>query len=185
VLIDGVNVKDYSLNNLRDGIGMVLQKNLLFSGSIGYNLRWGDANATDEEIIRAAEHSAAHKFVSTFTDGYETSLDKGGMNLSGGQKQRLCIARALIKKPKILILDDSTSAVDTATEKQIREAFATDLPDCTKIIIAQRISSVQDADFIIVMNDGRITGVGTHSQLLDSNEEYGEIYYSQMDKKEA
>ena len=184
VLIDGVNVKDYSLTNLRDGIGMVLQKNLLFSGSIGYNLRWGDAEATDEEMIRAAEHSAAHKFVSTFTEGYETTLDKGGMNLSGGQKQRLCIARALLKKPKILILDDSTSAVDTATEAQIREAFATDLPDCTKIIIAQRISSVQDADFIIVMNDGKITGIGTHQQLLDTNEEYGEIYYSQTDRKE-
>ena len=184
VLIDGVNVKDYSLNNLRDGIGMVLQKNLLFSGSIEYNLRWGDDDATDEEMIRAAEHSAAHKFVSTFTEGYETLLDKGGMNLSGGQKQRLCIARALLKKPKILILDDSTSAVDTATESQIREAFATDLPDCTKIIIAQRISSVKDADFIIVMNDGKITGIGTHQQLLDSNEEYGEIYYSQTDRKE-
>ena len=184
VLIDGVNVKDYSLNNLRDGIGMVLQKNLLFSGSIEYNLRWGDDDATDEEMIRAAEHSAAHKFVSTFTEGYETLLDKGGMNLSGGQKQRLCIARALLKKPKILILDDSTSAVDTATEAQIREAFATDLPDCTKIIIAQRISSVKDADFIIVMNDGKITGIGTHQQLLDTNEEYGEIYYSQTDRKE-
>ena len=184
VLIDGVNVKDYSLTNLRDGIGMVLQKNLLFSGSIGYNLRWGDADATDEEMIRAAEHSAAHKFVSTFTEGYETTLDKGGMNLSGGQKQRLCIARALLKKPKILILDDSTSAVDTATEAQIRDAFATDLPDCTKIIIAQRISSVKDADFIIVMNDGKITGIGTHQQLLDTNEEYGEIYYSQTDRKE-
>ncbi len=185
VLIDGINVKDYSLTNLRNGIGMVLQKNLLFSGSIEYNLRWGDADATDEEMIRAAEHSAAHKFVSTFNDGYETSLDKGGTNLSGGQKQRLCIARALLKKPKILILDDSTSAVDTATEKQIREAFATDLPDCTKIIIAQRISSVKDADFIIVMDDGCITGIGTHEQLLDTNEEYGEIYYSQMDRKEA
>ena len=185
VLIDGVNVKDYSLVNLRDGIGMVLQKNLLFSGSIDYNLRWGDKNATDEEIIRAAEHSAAHKFVSTFKYGYETALEKGGMNLSGGQKQRLCIARALIKKPKILILDDSTSAVDTATEKQIREAFATDLPDCTKIIIAQRISSVKDADSIIVMNDGCITGIGTHEQLIENNEEYSEIYYSQMDRKEA
>ena len=185
VTIDGVNVKDYSLVNLRDGIGMVLQKNLLFSGSIDYNLRWGDPDATDEEMIRAAEHSAAHKFVSTFNDGYNTTLDKGGMNLSGGQKQRLCIARALLKKPKILILDDSTSAVDTATEAQIREAFATDLPDCTKIIIAQRISSVKDADFIIVMNDGRVTGIGTHDQLLEGNEEYGEIYYSQMDRKEA
>ena len=185
VLIDGVNVKDYSLTNLRDGIGMVLQKNLLFSGSIDYNLRWGNELASEDEIIRASEHSAAHKFVSTFKDGYETLLDKGGMNLSGGQKQRLCIARALLKKPKILILDDSTSAVDTATEKQIREAFATDLPDCTKIIIAQRISSVMDADFIVVMNDGCITGIGTHDQLLESNEEYSEIYYSQMDKKEA
>lgn len=185
VLIDGVNVKDYSLVNLRDGIGMVLQKNLLFSGDIGYNLRWGNADATDAEMIRAAEHSAAHKFVSTFNDGYMTVLDKGGMNLSGGQKQRLCIARALLKKPKILILDDSTSAVDTATEKQIRDAFATDLPDCTKIIIAQRISSVMDADSIIVMNDGKITGIGTHDWLLENNEEYSEIYYSQMDKKEA
>ena len=185
VLVDGINVKDYSLTNLRDGIGMVLQKNLLFSGSIEYNLRWGNSEATDEEMIRASEHSASHKFVSTFTDGYETNLDKGGMNLSGGQKQRLCIARALLKKPKIIILDDSTSAVDTATEKQIRDAFATDLHGCTKIIIAQRISSVKDADNIIVMNDGRITGIGTHEYLLENNEEYSEIYYSQMDKKEA
>ena len=185
VLIDGRNVRDYSLTHLRNGIGMVLQKNLLFSGTIGYNLRWGDENASDDDMIRAASHSAAHKFVSTFADGYDTVLDKGGMNLSGGQKQRLCIARALLKKPKILILDDSTSAVDTATEAQIREAFATDLPDCTKIIIAQRISSVKDADQIIVMNDGRITGVGTHDELLQNNEEYGEIYYSQMDRKEA
>lgn len=185
VLIDGVNVKDYSLVNLRDGIGMVLQKNLLFSGTIAENLRWGDMNATDEEMIRAAEHSAAHKFVSTFTDGYDTELEKGGMNLSGGQKQRLCIARALLKKPKILILDDSTSAVDTATEAQIRSAFATDLQGCTKIIIAQRISSVMAADRIIVMNDGKITGIGTHDELLESNAEYSEIYYSQMDKKEA
>ena len=185
VLIDGVNVKDYSLVNLRDGIGMVLQKNLLFSGSIGYNLRWGDADATDEEMIRAAEHSAAHKFVSTFNDGYESILDKGGSNLSGGQKQRLCIARALLKKPQIIILDDSTSAVDTATEKQIRDAFATDLQGCTKIIIAQRISSVKDCDAIIVMDDGSITGIGTHDELLNSNETYSEIYYSQMDRKEA
>ena len=185
VTIDGINVKDYSLVNLRDGIGMVLQKNLLFSGTIAENLRWGDLEATDEEMIRAAEHSAAHKFVSTFADGYDTELEKGGMNLSGGQKQRLCIARALLKKPRILILDDSTSAVDTATEAQIRAAFATDLQGCTKIIIAQRISSVKDADEIVVMNDGRITGIGTHEELLESNAEYSEIYYSQMDKKEA
>ncbi len=185
VLIDGVNVKDYSLVGLRDGIGMVLQKNLLFSGSIAENLRWGDGDASDEEMKTAAAHSAADKFVSTFTEGYDTILDKGGMNLSGGQKQRLCIARALLKKPKILILDDSTSAVDTATEAQIRRAFKEELPDCTKIIIAQRISSVKDADEIIVMNDGKITGVGTHEQLLQGNAEYSEIYYSQMDKKEA
>lgn len=185
VLVDGINVKDYSLVNLRDGIGMVLQKNLLFSGSIADNLRWGDMEASDEEMQTAAEHSAAHKFVSTFNDGYDTILDKGGMNLSGGQKQRLCIARALLKKPKILILDDSTSAVDTATEAQIRWALKNDLPECTKIIIAQRISSVKDADKIIVMNDGKITGIGTHEELIESNEEYSEIYYSQMDKKEA
>lgn len=185
VLIDGINVKDYSLVNLRDGIGIVLQKNLLFSGTISDNLRWGDNDATDEELITASEHSAAHKFISTFGDGYHTMLDKGGMNLSGGQKQRLCIARALLKKPKILILDDSTSAVDTATEAQIRSALKNDLPECTKLIIAQRISSVMDADKIIVMNDGRITGVGTHEYLLDNNAEYSEIYYSQMDRKEA
>ena len=185
VTIDGVNVKDYSLTGLRDGIGMVLQKNLLFSGSIAYNLRWGKGDATDEEMITAADHSAAHKFVSTFSDGYDSQVEKGGANLSGGQKQRLCIARALLKKPKILILDDSTSAVDTATEAQIRESFAIDLPDCTKIIIAQRISSVMDADTIVVMNDGKITGMGTHSELLESNEEYSEIYNSQMDRKGA
>ena len=185
VLIDGENVKNYSLENLRAGIGVVLQKNLLFSGTIADNLRWGDMEASDEEIVTASRHSAADKFVSTFKDGYDTMLEKGGLNLSGGQKQRLCIARALLKKPKILILDDSTSAVDTATEAQIREALRSDLPECTKIIIAQRISSVKDADIIIVMNDGQITGIGTHDELLSTNGEYGEIYYSQMDKKEA
>ncbi len=184
VLIDGINVKDYSLVNLRDGIGMVLQKNLLFSGSIAENLRWGDQNATDEEMIEAAKYAAADKFVSSFADGYESMLDKGGSNVSGGQKQRLCIARAMLKKPKILILDDSTSAVDTATERQIREAFTNALSDTTKIIIAQRISSVKYAEQIIVMDDGVITGIGTHEQLLDSNPQYTEIYYSQMDKKE-
>lgn len=185
VLIDGVNVKDYSLVNLRDGVGMVLQKNLLFSGSISENLRWGDENADDDELKRFSNYAAADKFVSSFKEGYATMLDKGGMNLSGGQKQRLCIARALLKKPKILILDDSTSAVDTATESQIRYALANSLPECTKIIIAQRISSVMDAQQIIVMNDGVITGIGTHEELLKNNTEYLEIYNSQMDKKEA
>ncbi len=185
ILIDGVNVKDYSLVNLRDGIGMVLQKNLLFSGTISENLRWGNENASDEEIKEFATYAAADKFISTFKEGYETMLDKGGTNLSGGQKQRVCIARALVKQPKILILDDSTSAVDTATETQIREAFAKSIPNCTKIIIAQRISSVKDAEQIIVMNDGQITGIGTHEELLVSNSEYYEIYSSQTDNREA
>ena len=183
VLIDGIDVKDYSLKNLREGVGMVLQKNLLFSGTISENLRWGDREATDEDILVASKYAAADKFVSSFKDGYETMLDKGGANVSGGQKQRLCIARAMLKKPKILILDDSTSAVDTATERQIREALTTALSDTTKIIIAQRISSVKDAEQIIVMNDGVITGIGTHEELLLNNTEYNEIYYSQMDKE--
>lgn len=185
ILIDGVNVKDYSLKNLRDGVGMVLQKNLLFSGSIVDNLRWGDESADMDEIKLAASHAAADKFVASFPDEYDTMLDKGGANISGGQKQRLCIARALLKKPKILILDDSTSAVDTATEKQIREALTGDLAECTKIIIAQRISSVMEADSIIVMNEGRVTGIGKHTELLKNNTEYQEIYYSQMDKEVA
>ena len=185
VFVDGINVKDYSLVSLRDGIGIVLQKNLLFAGTIADNLRWGDMEASDEEIIKMSKYAAADKFVSNFKDKYDTELDKGGSNLSGGQKQRLCIARALLKKPKILILDDSTSAVDTATEAQIRQAFKNEIPDCTKIIIAQRISSVKDADTIVVMNNGKITGIGTHDELLESNADYNEIYYSQMDKKEA
>ncbi len=187
VLVDGVNVKDYSLHNLREGVGMVLQKNILFSGSIEDNLRWGDQNATDEEVRAAADSAQADAFVQSFTDGYKTELEQGGVNVSGGQKQRLCIARALLKKPKILILDDSTSAVDTATEAKIREQFRTGLKDSTKIIIAQRITSVMDADMIVVMNDGRITGMGTHDELLAGNEEYKEIYDSQMEqhKKEA
>ena len=184
VLVDGVDVRDYSLHNLREGIGIVLQKNLLFTGSIIDNLRWGNRHAELDEIVTASTNSAAHKFITTFKDGYDTMLDKGGANLSGGQKQRLCIARALLKKPKILILDDSTSAVDTATEAQIRKAFKTDIPDCTKIIIAQRISSVKDADFIIVMNDGSITGVGNHDALLRDNIEYREIYASQTGVKD-
>ena len=185
MLVDGVSVKDYSLYNLREGVGMVLQKNVLFSGSIADNLRWGDDGASDEEMIHYAGIAQADKFVSSFKDGYATELDQGGTNLSGGQKQRLCIARALLKKPKILILDDSTSAVDTATEAQIRKAFREELKDSTKIIIAQRIGSVKDADTIIVMDDGRITGVGTHEELLKNNEEYREICSSQTDGKEA
>ncbi len=183
VLIDGINVKDYSLFHLRESVGMVLQKNVLFSGTIEENLRWGDENATEEQIRSAAESAQADKFVSSFPKGYQTDLDQGGTNVSGGQKQRLCIARALLKKPKILILDDSTSAVDTATEAQIRNTFKTTLADTTKIIIAQRISSVMDADMILVMDNGKITGIGTHEQLLKENTEYQEIYYSQMEKE--
>ena len=183
VLVDGVNVKDYSLRHLRDGVGMVLQKNTLFSGSIAENLRWGDEAATDEQMRTAAAHAQADKFVSTFPAGYDTMLDQGGTNVSGGQKQRLCIARALLKKPKILILDDSTSAVDTATEAQIRRAFKEDLAGSTKIIIAQRISSVEEADQIVVMDEGQIVGIGTHAQLLESNTAYREIYASQTGKE--
>lgn len=185
VLVDGVDVRDYSLENLRNGIGMVLQKNTLFSGTISENLRWGNENATDEQVREAASQAQADKFVSEFREGYDTVLEQGGANVSGGQKQRLCIARALLKKPKVLILDDSTSAVDTATEAQIRRAFRQELPDTTKIIIAQRISSVMDADEIVVMDDGKITGIGTHEELLASNAEYQEIFYSQTDRKDA
>ena len=184
VLVDCVDVRDYSLYNLREGVGMVLQKNVLFSGTIEENLRWGNQDATDEQIRTAAEHAQAHKFVQNFPDGYNTNLDQGGTNVSGGQKQRLCSARALLKNPKILILDDSTSAVDTATEAQIRAAFAGELKGSTKIIIAQRISSVMDADRIVVMDQGEITGIGTHRELLENNEEYKEIYISQMESKQ-
>ena len=184
VLVDGINVKNYSLYNLREGVGMVLQKNVLFSGSIIDNLRWGDSDATIEEIREAADYAQADGFITSFTDGYNMDLGQGGTNVSGGQKQRLCIARALLKKPKILILDDSTSAVDMATEARIRDAFKNSLKDSTKIIIAQRINSVKDADEIIVLDEGRITGVGTHDYLLENNLEYQEIYYSQMDRKE-
>ncbi len=183
ILVDDVNVKDYSLYNLREGVGMVLQKNVLFSGSIEDNLRWGDADASMDEIRGAARSAQADGFVSTFTDGYNMELGQGGVNVSGGQKQRLCIARALLKKPKILILDDSTSAVDTATESQIRKTLSEELKDTTKIIIAQRISSVVNADKIIVMNDGRIVGEGTHDELMKSSEDYREIYYSQADRE--
>lgn len=179
VLVDGVDVKDYSLSNLRDGVGVVLQKNTLFSGTIAENLRWGNEDATDEEMMAAAEQAQAHKFITSFPDGYETILEQGGKNVSGGQKQRLCIARALLKKPRVLILDDSTSAVDTATEAQIREALRETLGSTTKIIIAQRITSVMDADKIIVMNDGAISGIGTHEELFASNEDYRDICRSQ------
>ena len=185
VLVDGVDVRDYSLYNLREGVGMVLQKNVLFSGTIEENLRWGNQDASMDEITTAAEHAQANKFIQNFPAGYQTNLDQGGTNVSGGQKQRLCIARALLKNPKILILDDSTSAVDTATETQIREAFANELKHSTKIIIAQRITSVMDADCIVVMDQGAITGIGTHAELLENNEEYKEIYISQMESKQT
>ena len=180
VLVDGVNVKDYSLTHLRDGVGMVLQKNTLFSGTIAENLRWGNESATDEEVRLAATQAQADKFVSSFPKGYDTMIEQGGTNVSGGQKQRLCIARALLKHPKVLILDDSTSAVDTATERQIRAALTESFAGTTKIIIAQRISSVMEADQIAVMNEGEIVAVGTHEELLESSPEYREIYESQM-----
>lgn len=183
VLVDDVNVREYSLYHLRNGVGMVLQKNVLFSGTIEENLLWGDEKASEDILSAAARAAQAEDFINSFTDGYDTELGQGGVNVSGGQKQRLCIARALLKKPKILILDDSTSAVDTATESRIRESFSTSLKDTTKVIIAQRITSVMDADRILVMDEGKIVGEGKHMELLKSCEAYQEIYYSQMDKE--
>ncbi|MBO7335168.1 MAG: ABC transporter ATP-binding protein [Lachnospiraceae bacterium] len=183
VLVDGVNVKDYSLKNLREGVSMVLQKNILFSGSIIENLKWGDDEADLSEIRKVADMAQADGFVTGFEDGYETELGQGGVNVSGGQKQRLCIARAMLKKPKILILDDSTSAVDTATEAVIRKNLKEYCPETTKIIIAQRISSVIEADKIVVIDDGKVVGLGGHSELMENCEAYKEIYYSQMDKE--
>jgi len=180
VIVGGHDVREYSLETLRDQVAMVLQKNVLFSGTIRDNLRWGDENATDEEIIEACKAACAHDFVMNFPDGYDTDLGQGGVNVSGGQKQRLCIARALLKKPKIIILDDSTSAVDTATDSSIRKAFREKLADTTTIIIAQRISSVMDADRIIVMDGGKITDIGTHEQLMQNSEIYREVYDSQQ-----
>lgn len=180
VLVDGVDVREYDIKTLRDMIGVVLQKNVLFSGTIKENLRWGNPNATDEEIITACKAAQAHDFIMAQPDGYDTNLSQGGLNLSGGQKQRLCIARAMLKKPKILILDDSTSAVDTATEAKIRESFYTELSDTTVFIIAQRISSVMDADKILVVDDGKIMGMGTHDELIENNEIYQEIYHTQQ-----
>ncbi|MCI8981951.1 MAG: ABC transporter ATP-binding protein [Hungatella sp.] len=181
VLVDGVDVREYSLRDLREGVGMVLQKNVLFSGTIQENLRWGDEAATDEVLRQAAESAQAHSFISSFSEGYQKDLGQGGVNVSGGQKQRLCIARALLKKPRILILDDSTSAVDTATEARIRECFATTLKDTTKIIIAQRIGSVEEADLILVLDEGKIIGSGNHKELMADCQAYREIYYSQRD----
>lgn len=185
VRVGGVDVRDYDIKTLRDSVAMVLQKNLLFSGSIKDNLRWGNENATDEEMIEACRLAQADEFVSAFPDGYDTHIEQGGTNVSGGQKQRLCIARALLKKPKILILDDSTSAVDTKTDALIRNGFRSFIPETTKIIIAQRISSVQDADMIIVMDNGRISAAGTHDELMKTSEIYREVYEQQTNGGDA
>ena len=185
VRVGGRDVRDYDLESLRDAVSVVLQKNVLFSGTIKENLRWGDPAATDEELVRACELAQADEFVRAFPDGYDTLIERGGTNVSGGQKQRLCIARALLKRPRILILDDSTSAVDTRTDALIRRAFATEIPDTTTIIIAQRLSSVRDADQIIVMDDGRIKERGTHDELMAAGGEYREIYESQNQTTES
>ena len=179
VLVGGIDVRDYDLESLRNQVSVVLQKNVLFSGTIKENLRWGNPDATDEELVEACKRAQAHEFVSSFPDGYDTYIEQGGTNVSGGQKQRLCIARALLKKPKILILDDSTSAVDTKTDALIRQAFREELPDVTKFIIAQRVSSVEDADLIVIMDGGKVSATGTHEQLLAGNKIYQEVYYSQ------
>jgi ATP-binding cassette subfamily B protein len=179
VLVGGVDVRDYDIKTLRDNVAMVLQKNELFSGTIKDNLRWGNENATDEEVINACKLAQADEFVNTFADGYDTHIEQGGTNVSGGQKQRLCIARALLKKPKILILDDSTSAVDTKTDALIRKGFKEFIPETTKIIIAQRVASVEDADLIIVMNNGKIDSMGKHNDLLENSQIYREVYEQQ------
>ena len=179
VRVGGRDVREYDLDTLRNQVSVVLQKNVLFSGSIYDNLRWGDKNATAAECRRACRLACADEFIDRFPNGYNTHIEQGGTNISGGQKQRLCIARALLKKPKILILDDSTSAVDTATDAKIRRAFREEIPDTTKFIIAQRISSVQDADRILVLDDGHISGFGTHEELLKTNAIYQEVYESQ------
>jgi ATP-binding cassette subfamily B protein len=180
VKIGGVDVKEYDIQTLRDEVSMVLQKNVLFSGTIIENLRWGNKDASEEEIIRMCKLAQANEFIEKFPDKYHTYIEQGGNNVSGGQKQRLCIARALLKKPKILILDDSTSAVDTKTDSLIRKAFLDEIPDTTKIIIAQRISSLEDADRIIVLNDGKVDGFGTHKELVNNNQIYREVYESQV-----
>ena len=180
VKVGGVDVRDYDIETLRDQVSVVLQKNVLFSGTIKENLRWGDPNATDEEMVRICKLAQADEFIQKFPDGYDTHINRGGTNVSGGQKQRLCIARALLKKPKILILDDSTSAVDTKTDALIRRAFAQEIPNTTKIIIAQRISSVEHADKIIVLDGGRIESIGNHEELIKKSPIYKEIYESQV-----
>lgn len=180
VKVGGIDVREYDIETLREEVSMVLQKNVLFSGTIKENLRWGNKDATDEEIIKVCRQASAEEFIEKFPDKYDTFIEQGGTNVSGGQKQRLCIARALLKKPKILILDDSTSAVDTKTDALIRQAFKETIPNTTKIIIAQRISSVQDSDKIIVLDDGKINGFGTHEELLENNEIYKEVYKSQL-----
>lgn len=179
VSVGGVDVRKYDMEALRNQVSVVLQKNVLFSGTILDNLRWGDKNATKEDCIRVCKMACAHEFIEQFPDQYETYIEQGGSNVSGGQKQRLCIARALLKKPKILILDDSTSAVDTATDSKIRQAFATEIPDTTKLIIAQRVSSVQNADKVVVMDNGRVVDFGTHEELLEKSEIYRDVYESQ------
>ena len=185
VCVGGRDVRDYDIEALRDAVAMVLQKNVLFSGSIRDNLRWGDKNATQEEIEAACRAAQAHDFIMSFPDGYDTDLGQGGVNVSGGQKQRLCIARALLKHPKVVILDDSTSAVDTATDASIRRALRDEFNHITTLIIAQRIASVMDADRIVVLNDGRIEDVGTHDELMARSEIYREVYTSQMKGAEA
>ena len=179
VLVGGRDVRDYDMEALRNQVSVVLQKNVLFSGTILENLRWGDAEATEEACIQACKLACADEFIQKMPEGYNTYIEQGGSNVSGGQKQRLCIARALLKKPKILILDDSTSAVDTATDAKIRTAFAQEIPDTTKFIIAQRVSSVAEADRILVLDDGRISGFDTHERLLETNEIYRDVYESQ------
>lgn len=180
VRVGGVDVRKYDIESLRNAVAMVLQKNILFSGTIKDNLRWGNKEATDEELERVCKLAQADDFIQSFPDKYDTYIEQGGANVSGGQRQRLCIARALLKKPKILILDDSTSAVDTATDALLRKAFKEEIPETTKFIIAQRISSIQDSDKIIVLDDGNIVAIGTHDELIKSNDIYKEVYYSQQ-----
>ena len=179
VKVGGIDVRDYDVESLRNEVAVVLQKNVLFTGTIKENLRWGDPNASDDEIVRVCKLAAADEFIQGFPDGYDTHITQGGTNVSGGQKQRLCIARALLKKPKVLILDDSTSAVDTKTDALIRKAFAEEIPDTTKIIIAQRVSSVEHADKIVVLDGGAVESIGNHNELLKISPIYREIYESQ------